>query len=93
MPHSWYEHRLKYIMLLKLPIILSGNSFNFTYYSQIILNLLLKIYANVLQETQYLNYKTQNIPFIILIPKIKAFSHMLSWIQAIFDCGFEIIEA
>ena len=36
--HKYYTAhiiaRLKYIMLLKLPIILSRNSFNFTYYSQ-----------------------------------------------------------
>ena len=60
-------YRLKYIMLLKLPIILSRNSFNFYllfpklfYYSTINL-------SYVLQEPQYLTYKTQNIPFIILI--------------------------
>ena len=47
----------------------------------------------MLQEPQCLTYKTQNIPFIILIPTVKAFSHVLSWIQAIFDCGVEIMEA
>ena len=74
-------------MLSKLPIIL------FTYYSQNYSQPSLQMYANVLQEPQYLTYITQNIPFIILISTIKAFSHVLSWTQAIFDCGFEIMEA
>ena len=54
------------------------------------------MYANLLQEPQYLTYKTQNIPFITLISHLmynKSFlPYVLSWIQAIFDCGFEITE-
>ena len=51
----------------------------------------------MLQEPQYLTYKTQNIPFIILISPLmynkSLLPYMLSWIQAIFDYGFEIMEA
>ena len=64
-------------MLLKLPIILSEILLIFILFSKIIPNLPLQIYANVLQEPQYLTYKTQNIPFIILISHLmynKSFS-------------------
>ena len=51
----------------------------------------------MLQQPQYLTYKTQKIPFIILISRLmykKNFLlYVLSWIQEIFDCGFEIMEA
>ena len=51
----------------------------------------------MLQQPQYLTYKTQNIPFIILIShlmyKKNFLLYVLSWIQEIFDCGFEIMEA
>ena len=48
-------------------------------------------------ELQYLTYKTQNIPFIILISHLmynKSFLPcVLSWMQVIFDGGFQITEA
>ena len=48
-------------------------------------------------KPQYPTYKTQNIPFIILISHlmyIKSFlPYVLSWIQVTFDGVFEITEA
>ena len=42
-------------------------------------------------QVTYLTYKTQNIPFITFISQL--LPCVLSWIQSIIDCGFEIMEA
>ena len=66
---EWPNRHKSPIMLLKLPIILSGNSFNFYLYiiPKIIPNLLLYIYTKMCYKNHnYLTYKTQNIPFIII---------------------------
>ena len=66
--------KLKYIILLKLPIILSGNSFNFYL---LFLPTFYYISMQMCYKKQYLTYKTQNISFIILISHLmynKSFS-------------------
>ena len=79
--------RLKYIMLLKLSIkaiILSRNSF--------------KLFPTLYYKSMQMCYKNHNThTIIILISHLmynKSFlPYVLSWIQEIFDCGFEIMEA
>ena len=84
-------------MLLKLPIILSGNSFNFYL---LFPKLLPTFYYKSMQKC----YKNLNKSYLYIatiyylslslnVQLIKAFPYVLSWIQAIFDCGFEIMEA
>ena len=84
-------------MLLKLPIILSGNSFNFYL-------LFPKLFPTFYYKSMQKCYKNHNKSYLYIatiyylslslnVQLIKAFPYVLSWIQAIFDCGFEIMEA